>query len=200
MGNRNGGIKNELSGKKNNDIKTHPTVARMMIDHLSPHFDLIPYPRILDACSGQDIVLGKAIKNKYESLGKKIESLDYQDREIDGKCILSFKPKKKFNIIIANPPWVPVNFALDVYNHLIDMLDYNGVLLFVVNNVFCYQGEERALQLFYQKYYFLPRYAYKWSGKKLLDAGVLVKHNDQKLSNRAVIQPPFIPINRRLVK
>ena len=65
--------------------------------------------------------------------------------------------REKFDVIICNPPW-KLNVALPIYKHLEKLLAPNGVLIFIINNVFCYQGSDRAEELDYQKYYFLPRW------------------------------------------
>jgi hypothetical protein len=163
MSNRSGGIKGGIKGMDNN-IYFDPKVAQCIIDQLTPEFPKNPM-RVLDACAGRG-ALGEAVYNYYRGKGepKIIHYQDIQypessDKKIGGS-ILDYKPLFKYDIIITNPPFTPVTFALAVYKHLMSLLTERGVLIFFINNVFMYQGWERGRELKYSKSYFLPRYIF----------------------------------------
>ena len=193
--NRGGGkaIKGVTQIKTENDIKTPPWLADVIFSYLKPHYSGTQNPLILDACSGKDFVLGYAIKKKIKNC-----YLKCFDILINNCKIQDFNFAEKFDIIVCNPPWTPVTEAFEIYLKLKSILTENGVLIFIINNSFCYQGISRAYCLDYQKYYFLHRSAFADSGKKLLDCGVLVFHNNGFVPVVAANLKPFIWKKREL--
>jgi len=187
------------------NIKFIPEVAEIIFNYLKPHYT-IPTPngtiQILDACCG-DGVLGKSIKkiienHEYTYQDIKIK-LELQDIKINKKSILKEKYKTKFDIIVSNPPWHPVTLSENIYWKLISLLSDNGVLFYIIDNTFCYQGWDRAKELLYQKYYFLPRYVFKWSGKKLLDCGIMVYHRNNLIHSEAMNLNCYIHIPPNII-
>jgi 2-polyprenyl-3-methyl-5-hydroxy-6-metoxy-1,4-benzoquinol methylase len=133
-----------------NDIYIHPKHAQEIVKYLSPHFPIRLHYNVLDACCGHG-VLGDAIKDYYSRKINSDVSITYQDIKINGKSILDEKYDKLFDIIICNPPWVPVDLPEAIYHYLIGLLNTGGVLIFIINNTFVYQGIDRAILLDYQK-------------------------------------------------
>jgi hypothetical protein len=195
MGKRTGGIRSER--ESTNNVYFHKQNAEELVKYLEPHFStLVSLQKmrglktlVLDACCGKK-VLGKVFQKKYGC------DVIFQDKEEGGQSILEFVPEKLFHIIICNPPWVPVELAEAIYHKLITFLSPGGILFFVINNTFCYQGSDRAKALPFNKFYFLPRYVFKPSGKPLLDCGVMVFHNGGYFSYPATMLRPFIPMSR----
>lgn len=194
MSQRNGGSQHEPGG--DNNVYFHPRNAEEVVTYLYPHFlprlQFTPMESIcsvLDACAG-DGALGKVFETHYNCL------VDYQDIKDSGKSILEYAPEGEFNIIVCNPPWIPVKLAEAIYRHLLTLLAPGGVLLFVINNTFAYQGSERALALPFEKFYFLPRYVFAASGRPLLDCGVMIHHNGGIILAEAALLRPFIPLSR----
>lgn len=185
---RTGGIKTEREVDEN--VYFHPRNAWEMFNYLSPHF-AIPHdeaPQILDACAGSGI-LGKAVKEYYD-----ISKTDFVDIK-HGADVLNIN--KKYDIIVCNPPW-SLKISLPIYWRLVEhCLAPYGVLFFIINNVFCYQGSDRAEGLKYQKYYFLPRWTFHHANRPLLDCGVMVYHKGDHLSERSAILTPYIPLTRQ---
>lgn len=171
-----------------NDVYFVKEEADIIFNYLLPHYENINNPVVLDACCN-DGVLGKSFEKIIDC--KKVE---YQDIKKDNKSILNFFPNYKYDIILCNPPWTPVKVPLEIYNHLELLLSDIGILVFVINNVFCYQGWERASKLKYQKYYFLPRFVFKWSSRPLLDCGIMVYHKNNIIPVGASILRPYIDI------
>lgn len=155
-----------------------PEVAEIMFDYLKPHYADYKCPLILDACCGSG-VLGKSLSKILNGKCK----TTYHDINMNGQSILEYKTHWKFDIIVCNPPWAPVSTAEKIYHFLISMLSDAGVLFFIINNTFMYQGWERAVELQCSRYYFLPRYVFKWSGRPLLDCGAMVYHKSQVPDN-----------------
>lgn len=174
----------------NNNTRTPKRTAEFIAEYLSSHYDNIP-GHMLDACAG-DGVLGDAFMEK--SICQSLFDIDInpgKENIIKGD-VLSLK--FDFDIIICNPPW-PEKIAKEIYHHLYCLLNDGGVMFFLINNVFCYQGYDRAVELPFQKYYFLPRYAFKESGRPLLDCGVMVAHKGPVPATAANLSP-FIPLKR----
>jgi len=196
MGRRTGGI--AIQGKtgvvRDNDVSFTLPVAQVVVDYLQPHYKKIYSPTILDACAN-DGVLGYSIYNNCE-----YSQLELQDIKVTGQKVQDTDfGGRVWDIIICNPPWTPVEEPLEIYNKLVSLLEKGGVLFFVINNVFCYQGWKRAVELKFQKYYFLPRYVFKASGKPLLDCGIMVYHNG-RMPMKAARLRPFIHIPPEAVK
>lgn len=176
------------------DVFFHEQNAIELAEYLLPHYwhrENTP-PFILDACSGSGI-LGNAVK-------KVLEKVNYSpvlfSAEIkNGWDVMKTNEREKFDVIICNPPW-KLSVALPIYRHLEKLLAPNGVLIFIINNVFCYQGSDRAEELDYQKYYFLPRWTFKPAGRPLLDCGVMVKHENGCMGETAANLRPYIPLKR----
>lgn len=176
----------------NDDINFHPVVADLTFKYLKPHYDYIKDPLILDACSGINGILGKSLLNQYKSNNK--GTLILQDILIDGTSILDFTFDVKFDIILCNTRWSPVEFTEKVFHYLYDnLLDNNGVMFFVVNNTFIYSGWKRGIKLNYQKFYFYPRYVFKHAKKPLLDCGVITAHKGE-IPLKTIDLKPFIYI------
>jgi hypothetical protein len=177
------------------EVYFFPEVADQIFDYLAPHYWHFLNPVVLDECSN-DGVLGKAIKNHSSDSAK----IKFHDIKKDGKCATTKKWKTKFDIIVCNPPWKE-GLAKSIYFHLINQLSDNGVLLFIINNVFMYQGWKRARELKCQKFYFLPRFVFKKSGKPLLDCGVAVYHkNPIQVPDKAWSLPCYIDLSPELCK
>ena len=194
MANRSGGIKNIR--EVNETVYFHPENAKEMFNYLSPHLsgfcdckDCSTHINILDACSGTGI-LGKALGSLFN--GASINFVDInQNKNI-------FDVKEKYDFIVCNPPW-SLKISLPIYWHLINnCLKKHGILFFIINNVFCYQGSDRAETLKYQKYYFLPRWTFKHANRPLLDCGVMVCYKDPELIPFDASElTPYIPLTRQ---
>jgi len=220
--------------------------ADFIFQYLKPHIDFINKPDILDVCSAGG-VLGKAILNLFDVAGcnfidikksfwmvKDGDNYDSQDN-FKGQDFLKPIPKdphQKFAIIVINPPWVPLITAWEIYKKALTLLALDGVLFFIINNTFVYQGRNRLPHLKFQKYYLLPRNVFntpfnrKLRRKKfinqidvlkelhykdptnlyskiklihtkikqqiLLDAGIMVYHNDGIVPNAGAVLKPVI--------
>jgi len=210
------------------NVYTDPRVADFIFAYLKPHFDdlifhtqgiktLDRYIRIFDACSGKDHVLGNSIKNVISQniyIPNSNLLLTYQDICMAGKSILnSSHGLGNYDIIVCNPPWHPTKQAEEIYWFLVNLLKPDGVLFFLINNVFCYQGRERAEKLLFQKFYFLPRYVFannfkmivdpvsgeeKRKYKNLLDCGIMVYHKNSDMPGEAANLNCFIPIPKNI--
>lgn len=210
MGNkRGGGGATSQKGKRNvvqeNDVYFNKPVSDFMIEYLNPHFsekisngnDL----KILDACAN-DGVLGLSLSDYYGKQGI-CPSITLQDIKKTGQSITKYYPNggHRFDVIVCNPPWVPSSLAEEIYHHLYkNLLKDDGVLIFIINSTFCYQGIDRAKELTFQKYYFLPRYTFKSVGRPLLDAGVMICHKNCVVPKKAQALDCFIPIDRETCK
>lgn len=182
---RTGGIAKPGIGTKHISdgiVNTHPKVADYIFKFLEDQGWIKNVyahhgPEILDACGGSG-VLGNALK---KILSRDIiwrGSLTHQDIAISGKSICDeIKPPREFDFIVCNPPWKE-SVATEIYFHLLSLLKEGGTLFFLINLVWLYQGPERAQRIKCDKFYFLPRYAFKWSGRPMLDCGILVFRND----------------------
>lgn len=189
MGKRTGG--RQKISKKENDIYLNSINALEIFEYLKPHiiqFD--NYPDILDACCN-DGVLGRAVS---KVLNNKC-CVEFQDIKFKGESILDYEPYKKFDIIVCNPAWIPVTLPFLIYEKLLKLLKDNGVLFFLINNTFVYQGRDRAVNLRFHKYYFLPRYAFLSAGKPLLDCGIMVYHKSE-IPIEAFYLRPFIDLTK----
>lgn len=216
MGKRNGGISKE--GKRNNiqenDVFFDPITAKIISYNLSAHFIEISTEKnnlkILDACANNG-VLGDSVYY-YAKIGNPDQpDIYYQDIKYDieqtmtcenmiGGNILDYKPDIKFDIIICNPPWVPVELPEAIFHHLLTLLTDDGILFFVVNLPFFYQGKDRAKKLKFQKLYFLPRYIFKHMGRSLLDCGISVTHKDGHVPASAASKDCFIFVPPKINK
>lgn len=168
MGKRAGGVAG-IPGM-DNEIYFVPEVAKIMIDKIAHHFPKYP-DRILDACAGKG-VLGEAIYNWYRKRGELI-GINYQDIAYKEECdkkiggsILDYHPGFKYNIIICNPPFHPVDIAFNIWKHLMSLLYPGGLLIFIIDSTYIYQGWQRAIELKYEKTYFLPRYVFDFGNNK----------------------------------
>lgn len=201
MANRQSGVskpgKRETDSGPKSDIYTHPLIAQRIANYLFPHYadlrgrrDL----RVLDACAN-DGVLGNAI---MDNCG--VGELVLQDKKDSGKSILDYDFHANwFDLIVCNPPWHPVKLAEAIYHKLITGLVPDGILIFLIDITFCYQGVIRANSLTFQKFYFLPRHTFKSSGKDLLDCGVLVCHWDERVPEAAQRLDCFINVPKLTV-
>jgi len=200
MGQRNGG--RAIAGKRNNiqenDIYFTPVVARQMLDYLSPHFSDMDIPDIYDECAN-DGVLGYALCDWFKENKNQNVPVTYHDIKDDGKSAETYSPGKHYSVIIANPPFVPVTLPEAIYHNLCKHLKPNGVLIFIINNVFVYRWK-RAEKLNFQKYYFLPRYVFCSTGKSLLDCGVMIYHINNTLPEKAINLNCYIPISKETCK
>jgi hypothetical protein len=170
-----------------NNVYFHPKVAESIYNALKvfiPSF----CSKGLDACCGHG-ALGLAFQNgiRKENRNVKFDFVDNRPFNLPNFTIidiLRFEPAQKYDVIVCNPPWVPVTLAERIYFKLKNMLNDKGVLFFIVTNTFCYQGVERCRNLKFQKFVFLPRYVFKSSGKHLLDCGILIFKNDDSLDDQ----------------
>jgi hypothetical protein len=188
MNNRPGGktTKREVS----ENVEFYPDNAFELMHYLRPHFTMLfmsrPYRlKVLDACSGSG-----NLGNKFEEIFS--SKVDYAEIQ-NGVNVHDIE--EKYDVIICNPPW-SLKISLPIYWKLVDLLRPDGILIFIINNVFCYQGSERASELKYQKYYFLPRWTFKHTGRPLLDCGVMVYHKDGIVPDNAARLRPYIPLER----
>jgi len=208
--------------------------ADFIFNYIMAHMALIKNPHILDVCSGTG-VLGKAILKLFEFGGcnfidikkcswltKKLDCYEGADNFI-GQDFLKPLPMasgRKFDIIVVNPPWAPLEIAFKIYQKALTLLSPNGILFFIINNTFTYQGRDRLPLLKFQKYYLLPRNCFntnvnrklrkikilndrsipnekkqaKITQQILLDAGIMVYHNDNKIPNEAALLKPIIQV------
>jgi len=135
---------------------------------------------VLDACCGNgafskgfikffnnddDILLSLADIKKYDML-----NITVLHNYIYGNVL---EINQQYDIILCNPPWAPVDNALEIYLHMQSLLSPSGIMLFIINSTFLYQGQERANLLKYDAVKFLPRYTFEGSGKPLLDPVVI---------------------------
>ncbi len=196
MGKRTSGIAKKGFKNKSfddNDVYFSEEVADVMIRTLKNHITYKKNPKILDACAGPDGVLGKTLAKHC-----KTEEVWLQDIKYNGKSILNYKPDMKYDLIICNPPFVPVELAEDIFHHLYSLLDDDGIMFFVINLTFFYQGWERAKKLIYQKIYFLPRYVFAWMNRPLLDVGVAVTHKNKIMPKQAIQNNCYIHIPKNM--
>lgn len=165
--------------------------------------------KILDACCGNG-VLGNCIIDLLKLKSKNIDFVDIKIQEsLTTKLfsnfyiadILEWKPSFKYNIIICNPPWSPVDRAEEIYHHLLSLLDEKGILVFIINYAFINTNWKRGEKLGNGITLFLPRYtfnnalkAYKPESCGLLDPVVMI-NRQSKLD-----MPFFIPINPIICK
>ena len=191
-----GGVSSK--GKRNiiqdNDVFFNKPVAEFILNYIKPHLPKRNNLKILDECAN-DGVLGQTLKTIC-SKENTISTLDIRDIKINGESALDHTPDYKYDIIIANPPWVPVTLPESIYHHLYSLLAENGVMIYIINSTFVYQGIKRAEQLNFQKYYFLPRYTFKSVNRPLLDCGVMLCHKNNTISNNAINLNCFIPIDK----
>ncbi len=182
---RTGGIAKPGIGTKHvsdGTVNTHPKVADLIFDKMKSegwikNNHVYRGPEILDACAGNG-VLGYSLMRKITSEYPRLGSLTRQDISISGKSVTDeIKPPREFDYIVCNPPWKE-SVATEIYFHLLSLLKEGGTLFFLINLVWLYQGPERAQRIKCDKFYFLPRYAFKWSGRPMLDCGILVYRND----------------------
>jgi hypothetical protein len=168
------------------NIFFHEQNANEIAEYLYPHYKSFKKCVILDACSGLG-VLGNAFSKRT---GKTM--VFFYDKK-DGADIL--KAAGEYDLIVCNPPW-RLSEALPIYEHLLNLLSPNGILFFIINNVFCYQGSDRAEKLCFQKYYFLPRWTFKPAGRPLLDCGIMVYHKNGIIPQEAANLRPYIPLKK----
>lgn len=195
--------------KVNNDVEFHPVNAYEMMNYLFPHVEDIAGSnrkiRILDACSGTGNLGNatvKVVKETIEEMEKLFEDVNMDKTEIEleqvdikhGRDVLELEGK--YDIIVCNPPW-DLKTSLPIYWHIVNNLmdKSRSTLFFIINNVFCYQGSERAESLQYQKYYFLPRWTFKHTGRPLLDCGVMVCERGKQFNDNQI--RPYIPLTRQ---
>ena len=188
---RSGGIAKSGTRRKpitSDDIHVSPEVAKKIFNYLSPHYKHFGPCVVFDECAN-DGVLGQAILNNLPDHSV----LHYHDIKDDGVSGEDFKVLGSPEIIVCNPPWRE-KVAKAIFMKLINDLAPNGVMFFLINNVFMYQGWKRARDLHCQKFYFLPRYVFKSSGCSLLDCGVAVYHKNGIIPNSAARLDCYIDI------
>lgn len=189
------GRANGINGKYregNQDIFFHPKNAEEIVEFFYPILKNYNNCTMLDACCGMK-TLGNAVEDIINV--KKSYYVDIESRT-DGiieKDIREFN--QKADIIFCNPPFHPVTKVVEIYHHLISILNPEGSLFFVIDNSFLYQGRDRAIEILCDKYYFLPRYTFASAGKPLLDIGIL---NYQKREEKIYILESFIDITKVL--
>jgi hypothetical protein len=200
--NKRGGGGVSSKGKRNkiqeNDVFFNKPVAEFMLNYLKPHLPKRDNLKILDECAN-DGVLGYTLE-KICSEKNTISTLDIRDIKINGESALDHKPDYKYDLIIVNPPFVPVTLPESIYHHLYNLLSDDGVMLYIINSTFTYQGFDRAKELKFQKYYFLPRYTFRSVDRPLLDVGVMMCHKNKIMPINAIKLNCFIPIDRELCK
>jgi hypothetical protein len=191
MNGRTGG-KTNIGRDHNQNVRFHTKNAIELAEYLLPHYSVLGGEiNILDACAG-DGVLGNAINielKKHIGIDANVSFID----ELYGHDV--FDENGEYDLIICNPPWA-IKQSLPIYNHLLSLLSQDGILIFIINNVFVYQGSDRAESLKYQKYYFLPRWTFKPAGRPLLDCGVMVYHENGQVPEDAAQLRPYIPLTR----
>lgn len=193
MANRSGG-KVKPGRAHETDVYFVPEVAELIIKkllcHLPPRRSRL---RIMDACAGNG-VLGVAMRKVIlEKTEHGITGMAFVEKK-HGVDILTYKDRGGFDVIICNPPWVPVELAEKIYYKCLSLLNDGGVMFYIINNTYVYQGWQRAIKLTFQKYYFLPRYVFSWQNKKkLLDCGVMACHRG-KMPAAAAHQNCYIHI------
>jgi len=201
MGRRNGGIakegvrsnSDEYNPVKNNIFFTH-NIANVLLNQLAPHFKHKENPKILDACSGSG-TLGLELMKYFDYNA----TLTLQDMEYYNKSVLdlSFEPQ---DIIIANPPFVPVTLPESIHHHLHKCLKPDGVLIFYINCTYAYQGWKRAISIpTMNRVYFTPRYLFKPAGKPLLDCCFLITHKDNNIPIESQSLNSFLHVDPELV-
>jgi len=197
-------------GKRNNvqenDIFFHPFVSNALIKALSVHINnkklvnAFLYDnkfRVLDACCGAG-ALGTSFKKHFKN-----STVDFVDimnqtglKRFKKLNIAYWKPSYQYDVILCNPPWIPVEIPMEIYYKTIDLLKPTGTLFYIINNTFCYQGPKRGKRLKFQKYYFLPCYTFASAGRERLDCGVMVYHKDGQIPLEAVQRDCFIELPR----
>ena len=205
MANRSGGIPTERN--VTNDIMFDYESAKWLFEWLYSNL-LMPFrwysPRKgLDACCGTG-VLGRA-------LSEYVRYVDYVDiKQYAGGVkvnlidILEFKADKfsdKYDAIICNPPWSPVDLSEKIYHHLLGLLKPHGWLYFIINYAFINTGWKRGAKLGKGIQIPLPRYTFHKSLKickpestGLLDPVLMINRQDS-------IDPPFFcPIPPEICK
>jgi len=200
MTNKRGGGGTATKGKRNNiqenDVFFSKPVAKTFLEYLKPHFDHYIHPKIFDSCANNGI-LGKTIQDIFDEQDNHamVSTHDIKDNKISAE---TYHPGQFYDIIIANPPWVPVTLAEKIYHRLNSFLTASGVLIFIINSTFVYQGWKRAVELNYHKWYFFPRYVFKACDRPLLDCGVMIYHKNNDVPHRAVLLKPYIHIPKEL--
>ena len=209
---RQGGGKTTVDRDHEQRVYTHPEHAREILEYLTPHLlvqriDFGDKVKTLDACCGAGafgMACREVLYNASHRLATHVTFLDVDPDIIACDASVGSIVKgsvhdltvaTQFDVIVCNPPW-RLSEALPIYEKLLTLLAPNGVLFFLINNVFCYQNSARGEQLKFQKYYFLPRWVFKHAGRPLLDCGVLVYHNNNRVPAGAARLSPYIPITR----
>jgi hypothetical protein len=199
MGKRQGGIPTER--KPSSTVHFDQEIARyLMLDLLSRYgLWVSDSTNGLDACCGKG-VLGLAYQWAAQVKGlpsvpmtfldtKRLTSLPFQVSacfvETD---VLTWRSKRLFDVIVCNPPWMPVGIAEEIYHTLYNRLTLQGVLFFVINTTFLYSSVERASRISYNDVVLLNRYTFARSGCPLLDPCVVV-------GRRSEARPPGKLIN-----
>lgn len=220
--------------------------ADFIFQYLKPHLENIHEPQILDVCAA-DGVLGRSILNLFDNstafyldikkCGWSIKGGEgcLNTNDLPGHNFLIGQPIERsetYDIIVINPPWVPLLTAWQIYKKALTLLSPGGVLFFCINNTFVYQGRDRLPHLKFQKYYLLPRNVFntpfnrklredkllkqievlkklnygdeqkrdydigliqtKITQQILLDAGIMVYHNDGIVPNAGAVLKPVI--------
>jgi len=180
------------------DVFTPPEIAEAIAQHLKPHIPTDHTIEMLDACAN-DGVLGRAfmrqVPSYYQPDRHPGSSLEFQDIKISGKPLLDDKlGRDEYDIILCNPP-LKTAVAEPIFHFLKGKLRPRGVMFFMINLPFFYQGVERCRNLGIQKLYCLPCYAFAAAGRPLLDVGIGV-YQGQRMDPYAAMLPVFIDVPR----
>lgn len=212
MSQRGGGVKTErkVTGNIFFDEKAAEILCKFLIDKIIPYDLCEPYTacdrRVLDACCG-DGALGNHLWDcgnvDYVDINPMSKVSDYKLNLID---ILEWKPKYKYDLIICNPPWSPVEKAEAIYHHLLTILKSWGYLIFIINYAFINTNWQRGERLGRGKTIFLPRYTFAKSLKKfnpessgLLDPVVMINRRNKNDAPFFCNIPPEICKTKQLV-
>lgn len=211
MAKRNGGSHQKKEFDTQNNIFFDKHVADWMFNWF---FDNIYINNIivkttdifLDACCGNG-VLGDSFCKAKDKMFKYPYDIDYVDNNVKeslkfkNRDILYWKPEYKYNIIICNPPWTPVELAEEIYHHLLTLLEPGGILLFIINYSFVNTNWKRGEQLGNGITIFLPRYTFHKSLKNnnsdstgLLDPVLMINRQNK------IDLPFFCPIPPTICK
>jgi hypothetical protein len=183
-------------GKREQNEYSHNTqtplhVAEIITKNLYERFCKdMEINNILDACCGYGALgftFNKLIpKAKCDYVDKECPPL-WIDKSISDnfsrKDITECYQRQRYDIILCNPPWT-VKKAELIYHHVINLLKPNGILFFLIQNIFIYQGYDRSINHKWDAWMFLPCYIYSQSGAPKLDCGIGVYINDKPFEQK----------------